>query len=133
MKLYGFDLDYENSYQKWSFQITHKVYSFIDEGYKPIEGIPVSIDEDKALYFERLFSRFIKIAYVDLLSAEKADLEIREYSVDAPTIVVHKIIWRHFGDKVTYVVYDTSGTQAPRHLSKNECQELLSVFGIPIF
>lgn len=133
MKLYGFDLDYENSYQKWSFRISHKVFTFVGDEYKPVEGSVVSVDEEKTLYFEKLFSRFIKVAYVDLLGAEKADLEIREYEIDSPTIIIHKVVWRHLDDKVTYIVYDTAGGQPPKHLSRDECRELLSVFGIPIF
>lgn len=133
MKLYGFNLDYENSYQKWSFQISHKVFQYEDGEYRVIDGKVVSIDEDKALQFEKLFSRHLKIAYVDLLSAEKADLEIREYEVVNSAVIVHKVVWRHMNNMVTYIVYDTASVQAPRHLSQDECRELLSVFGIPIF
>jgi len=133
MKLYGFELDYENSYQKWSFYITHKLFVYRDNKYVEAEGTPVEVNDEVSLYFEKLFSKFIKIAYVDLLNAEKADLKVKRYSISSPSIIIHKIIWRHLNDKVTYLVYDTSSGQPPKHLSVEECSELLSVFGIPIF
>lgn len=133
MKLYGFELDYENSYQKWSFHITHKHFIYRDNKYVEAEGTPVEVDDEVALYFEKLFSRFIKIAYVDLLNAEKAELTARMYSTSSPSIIIHKITWRHMDNKVTYLVYDPSSGEPPKHLSAEECGELLSVFGIPIF
>ncbi len=133
MKYYGFNLDYENSYQKWSFLITHKAYVKESDGYISIDGVRAEANDETALYFEKLFSRYLKIAYVDLLNAEKSDLDIIRYEVSKPIIIIHKIVWRHLSDKITYLVFNSSSMEPPRHLNRNEAEELLSVFGIPIF
>jgi len=133
MKYYGFNLDYENSYQKWSFLITHKAYVKGSDGYILLSGVKSEANDETALYFEKLFSRYLKIAYVDLLNAEKSELDIIKYEVSKPIITIHKIVWRHLGDKITYLVFYSSSMEPPRHLNRNEAEELLSVFGIPIF
>ncbi len=133
MKLFGYNLDYENSYQKWSFLISHKLFKREGERYIEMEGEAVEVDDEVALHFEKIFSRYLKIAYVDILNADRADLKVSVYYLDEPAIMVHKVVWRHLDNKVTYIVYDVSSGEPPQHLEEPECRELLSVFGIPIF
>lgn len=135
MSIYGFYLDYENSYQKFSFRISHKAFSYLENKWIEVEGDSVELNEDSILFFEKVFSNILKIAYVDILNAETGELNIWQYNLDSDVKVIHKVLWRHLKDKVSYVIYSiSSGKENIQHLdSKKEIASFFKELSIPIF
>jgi hypothetical protein len=135
MKCYGFVLDYYNSYQRYSYFVSHKSYGKRDGEWIELEGVREDIGENTILFFEKLFSKYLKTAYVDILNADKAELDVYRYEYDGPIVVIHKVIWRHVSNRISYLVYivDEKGEKV-RHLeSSGDIKIFFSNLGLPIF
>jgi|Deesub1362A_J573_1020465.scaffolds.fasta_scaffold00003_400 hypothetical protein len=135
MEVYGFYLEYYNEYQKFSYRISHKACGRSNENWIELEGDNVELDETGILFFERLFASPLKIAYVDLVSADETKLNTWRYRFDGPIVLIHKVVWRHLDDRATYIVYlsDEEGERII-HLDENEeIKEFFSKLGIPVF
>ena len=135
MSVYGFYLDYENSYQRFSFKISHKAFSSLEGKWVEVEGDNIELDEDSILFFEKIFSSTLKIAYVDILNAETGELNVWQYDLDHDLKIIHKVLWRHLKDKISYIIYSISSGEDNIQNLNNE-KEIESFFresGIPIF
>lgn len=135
MRYFGYYLDYQNNYQKFSYLITHKAYIYRDDDWKLINGSRIELEEPVIIFFEKLFSRFLKTAYVDILNAEVGDLRAWDYVDDNSIVIIHKVLWRHRSNRVSYVVYMVEdGRENIGHLeSSGDIKIFFSRLGTPIF
>ncbi len=135
MSIYGFYLDYENSYQRFSFKINHKAFRYLEDKWVEIEGDSVNLDEDAILFFEKIFSSILKIAYVDILNAEVGNLNIWRYLSDSNLKIIHKVVWRHLNNRVSYVIYNISSEEEYiQHMKdENEIKSFFKKLGTPVF
>ena len=134
MTLYGFKIDYVNSYQGFSYHITPKAFLVEDSRLSELIGERVDVvGEDAIIFFDRLFSKYLRIAYVDLVNADKAEVEVVSYGRRPGTYLIHKIVWRHLGNKTTYIVLwvDESLSEHVAHYTPKELGEL--GVGLPAF
>ena len=134
MSVYGFYLNYENSYQRFSFRISHKAFSYLEGKWVEVEGDSVELNEDSILFFEKIFSSILKIAYVDILNAETGELNIWKYEPDHDLKIIHKVLWKHLKDKVSYIIYSiSSGGENIQNLDdKKKIESFFRELGIPI-
>lgn len=135
MKTYGYHLNYKNSYQKFSFEISHKAFGDEEGRWILLKGDSMELDDEAILFFEKIFSNILKIAYVDVLNAEIGDLNVWKYDFNGDTIVIHKVIWRHRGDETSYIIYsDLSGKEDIKHLhGKEAIESFFNRLGIQTF
>ena len=115
--------------------ITHKSYCLSDNKWIELSGVSEEVDEEKILLFEKIFSKYLKIAYVDILNADKADLDVYRYEYSGRIVIIHKIVWRHVFNRISYLVFmiDEEGEKI-RHLeSSGDIKIFFSNLGLPIF
>jgi len=138
MELYGFNLEYENRYQKWVYKIRHRAYKLVD-GIEGINGYGGAVDvtevhEDILLTFEKYFSNYLKIAYVDLVNADKALLEVYRYGADDRLIIIHMVEYVH-EDRVLYVTvyWDGESMSVNCFTDIDDIRDAYGLGDIPIF
>ncbi len=103
--IYGFNLDYEDSYSKTSYKVIHKAFKVINENLSSIKGVKISdITDDVIIQFDKIFPKYIMVTYVDLMNADKAILDVFKYPRRESTLIIYKISWRHRGLS-TFLVY----------------------------
>ena len=135
MEVYGFYLEYYNEYQKFSYRISHKACGRSGENWIELEGDNVELGEASLLFFEKLFASPLKIAYVDLVSADEAKLNTWRYRFEGPIVLIHKVVWRHLDDQITYIIYlsDDEGERIIHLDEDEEIKEFFRKLGIPVF
>ena len=130
----GFHLDYSNSYQGFSYLISHKAYGWNKEKWVEINGVETDIDETAILNFEKIFSGFLKTAYVDVLNAEISDLRAWRYEYNESIMIIHKIIWRHLSNKISFIILLISNeNEKINHLEGDEINTFFTKSGIKRF
>jgi hypothetical protein len=115
--------------------IGHKAYKRVSGGWVEFMGGSVELNDEAIILFEKIFSRYLKIAYVDIVNAERSILNVYSYSYEGDILVLHRVVWRHMGDKLSYIYYLVQGDERYfGHLADpKEIEEFFSKLDIPVF